>query len=65
MASNLPIEEPQESWIRTIDDKYMVIVCATLIAGLAMFLLPNEGAMQIAGNVVSGLFGVAVGRSMT
>lgn len=51
----------RQSWL---DDKHQVIACATVIALAAMIFLPKDGALQIAGNVVSGLFGVAVGRAI-
>ena len=45
------------------DDKDIVIICATLLACVAMFILPDAG--QVVSNVITGLFGVAVGKSKT
>ena len=46
------------------DDKTLVILCATFLAGMAMVLPGMAGADAIVGNVITGLFGVAVGRTM-
>ena len=45
-----------------IDDKIMVIVCVTGLAVLAMFQLTDPAA--VVNSVVSGLFGVAVGKAI-
>lgn len=50
--------------INVVDDKGLVIICATLLGMTALVLLGVEG-MTIAGNVISGLFGVAVGRAFS
>lgn len=47
-----------------IGDKNLVIVCATAIALVAMSLM-GESALGLAANVVSGLFGVAVGKTFS
>lgn len=44
------------------DDKIWVIISAAAIAIFAMIYLPDP--VQIVSNVVTGLFGVAVGRGM-
>ena len=46
------------------DDKGLVIVCATLLGMTSLVLLGVEG-LSVVGNVISGLFGVAVGRSLS
>jgi len=46
------------------DDKDLVIVCATIIAIMSMFFLGSDGGTTIVGNVITGLFGVAVGNAM-
>jgi len=43
------------------DDKTAVIVCATALA-LALIFTGNEAAANITSAIVTGLFGVAVGR---
>lgn len=45
------------------NDKGLVIVCATLLAMTSLILLGAEG-LTIVGNVISGLFGVAIGKSL-
>jgi hypothetical protein len=44
-----------------IDDKHWVIVCATII-GIMSFFFPETAIAQ---NVVTGLFGVAVGKAIS
>jgi len=46
------------------DDKNLVILCATVIVLAAMLCLPGVDAGAIASNGLTGLFGVAVGKSM-
>ena len=46
------------------NDKGLVIVCAFLLAMTSLILLGVDG-LPIVGNVVSGLFGVAVGKTLT
>ena len=46
-----------------INDKNLVIVCATAIALVAVGIL-GEPALGLAANVVSGMFGVAVGKTL-
>lgn len=45
---------------REIDDKDLVIIAVTLIAAIAMFAISEPETIITA--VVSGLFGIAVGR---
>jgi hypothetical protein len=47
------------------DDKNLVII-AVLILGMALIFVDNLGAEQssIINSIVSGLFGIAVGRGM-
>lgn len=47
-----------------VDDKSLVIVCTTALAFGAMFFLGAEGK-EIISNVVTGLMGIAVGKTMT
>ena len=49
-------------FIRQEDDKDLVIIAATAIAIIAMFILSDP--QTIVSNVVTGLFGVAVGKSL-
>lgn len=44
-----------------IDDKITVIVCVTAIA-LSLIWTRSDMAAAITSNIISGLFGVAVGR---
>ena len=46
------------------NDKGLVIVCATLLGMTSLVLLGAEG-LTVVGNVISGLFGVAVGKSLS
>jgi len=43
------------------DDKDLVIFAVTILACVSMLVLAD--ASQVVGNVVAGLFGVAVGKS--
>ena len=45
------------------DDKNLVILCATLIVIAAMWTLQGADAATIANSGLTGLFGVAVGKS--
>ena len=45
-----------------MDDKIAVIISVTLIALVAMFKI--AGPVSVVNSVVSGLMGVAVGRSL-
>ncbi len=47
---------------KDFDDKALVILAVTIIALAAMWRLPD--AENIITSVVSGLFGVAVGRAL-
>jgi len=50
-------------WLKNIlDDKGLVIVCATVIAIVAIFKLPPDAGKLIATAVVSGICGIAIGR---
>ena len=49
--------------MHSFDDKDMVIVGATSIAIIAMFILTSPDAKEVVISVVSGLFGVAVGQA--
>ena len=44
------------------DDKGMVVVAATLLALFSMFTMPES--QTVVSNVVTGLFGIAVGKTM-
>ena len=46
------------------DDKGLVIVCATLLGMTSLILLGADG-VAVVREVIVGLFGVAVGRSMS
>jgi len=48
--------------IENADDKDLVIIAATAIAIIAMFVLTDP--QTIVSNVVTGLFGVAVGKAL-
>jgi hypothetical protein len=45
------------------DDKDLVIISTTVIAILAMLYMPES--LNLVTNIVTGLFGVAVGQGMT
>ncbi len=45
-----------------VDDKNLVVICATIIAVVAMFTFADPET--IVTSVTSGLFGVAVGKSL-
>ncbi len=45
-----------------LDDKTLVILAATVIALVSMFILSDPE--QVVGNIVTGLFGIAVGKSL-
>jgi len=47
-----------------IDDKLLVILCATFLGACAMFLYAPQDSTTIVNSVVTGLFGVAVGKSL-
>ena len=48
--------------IENADDKDLVIIAATAIAIIAMIIMNDP--QTIVSNIVTGLFGVAVGRSL-
>ena len=47
-----------------IDDKDLVILAVTAIALYAMFCYPSAVSINIILPIVSGLFGIAVGRKI-
>ena len=47
-----------------LDDKIVVILCATLLGGIAMTMDIPPDSVPIVTAVVSGLFGVAVGKAI-
>ncbi len=52
-------------WLKNIlDDKGLVIVCATVIAIVAMYQLPPDAGKLIAATVVGGICGIAIGRKL-
>ena len=53
-----------EKWYDRIDDKFLVIICATVLAGAAMVVDIKPESVPIVTGVISGLFGVAVGKSL-
>lgn len=50
-------------WIEWIDDKKLVVICATMIGLFAMWEMQSSETVVTA--VISGLFGVAVGKSFS
>lgn len=46
-----------------VNDKILVIMCVSVIAGLSLWLMP-QNADTIITSAFTGLFGVAVGREM-
>jgi hypothetical protein len=46
------------------DDKVLVILCVTILGALAMYTYPVADSVVIVTSVVSGLFGVAVGKAL-
>jgi hypothetical protein len=51
-----------KSSYRLLNDKDLVIICASIIAIFAMFIVPNPAI--IISSVLSGMFGLATGRMM-
>ena len=49
---------------KLLDDKVLVIICATLLAGIAMYKFSPVDATTIVTSVVTGLFGVAIGKNI-
>lgn len=49
---------------KLLDDKILVILCATAIGLTAMFFYSPESSTTIVSSVVTGLFGVAIGKSL-
>ena len=47
-----------------IDDKDLVIVATLILGIIAMFALPDADAPGIISSIVTGLFGIAVGKSL-
>ena len=52
----------QKWYEQLLDDKSMVIIAVLIIAVFSMFML--KSAEQVITNIVTGLFGVAVGKSL-
>lgn len=48
--------------MNTLDDKQMVIIAATILGGMSMFFMQDPAT--VVSRVISGLFGIAVGRTM-
>jgi len=44
-----------------LDDKQMVIIAATVLGGMAMCIMATPET--VVSNIITGLFGIAVGRS--
>ena len=51
-----------KSSFRLLNDKDLVIICASIIAIVSMFVVPSPAI--IISSVLSGLFGLATGRMM-
>ena len=49
---------------KLLDDKILVILCATAIGVTAMFLYAPKNSTTIVSSVVTGLFGVAIGKAL-
>ena len=67
-AERVPRESVSHIWIDasgkiSIDDKSLVIVAVTVIVLVAMWVLGAD-AKDLVSNAITGMFGVAVGRSM-
>lgn len=52
----------KDFWTFLSDDKNLVILSAMAIAVCSFFALPD--ATTIVGNIVTGLFGIAVGKAV-
>lgn len=46
------------------DDKSLVIVAVLILGVMSMFALPDADASGIISSIVTGLFGIAVGKSL-
>lgn len=46
------------------DDKSLVIVTVLILGVMSMFALPDADAPGIISSIVTGLFGIAVGKSL-
>lgn len=46
------------------DDKELVILAVLILGIIAMFALPDADSPNIISSIVSGLFGIAVGKSI-
>lgn len=46
------------------DDKDLVIVSVLILGIITMFALPNANASGIVSSIITGLFGVAVGKGL-
>ena len=55
----------EQGWLEKmgIDDKVMVITGTVILAILSMFMYGAE-SNTIVGNIVTGLFGIAVGKNL-
>ena len=54
-----------ENWYdKLLDDKILVILCATILGCVAMYSYQPADSSVIVTNVVTGLFGVAIGNSL-
>ena len=49
---------------KILDDKVLVILCATLLGGFAMYQYAPADSTTIVSSVVTGLFGVAIGKNL-
>jgi hypothetical protein len=50
--------------IKDYDDKDLVIVAIFVLCMVAMFIKPDQTVANLIGNGFSGLFGIAVGKSI-
>ena len=46
------------------DDKDLVIVAVLILGIMSMFALPDADAPGIVSSIVTGLFGIAIGKSL-
>ena len=54
-----------EKWYdKLLDDKILVILCATLLGVAAMYFFEATDSTTIVSSVVTGLFGVAIGKNL-
>jgi len=50
--------------MKDYDDKDLVILAVLILGVMAMLALPDANASNIVGNIVSGLFGIAIGKRL-